>query len=126
LGFTDVSFFFSFLIFFPLNFHLPAQIPVPSYVSAPAKNLLMQFLTHVPHQRIGSRPGGVTEIKAHKWFAGFDWEALAARKMPAPRLPKDSDLKRVQDMMRDVGPIAQGKRDAAPPPLTKKDVFEHF
>ncbi len=27
----------------------------------------------------------------HPWFAGFDWEGLAARRMDPPRKPKETD-----------------------------------
>ena len=29
----------------------------------------------------------VKEMKSHKWFKGFDWEALATRKMKPPFVP---------------------------------------
>ena len=28
------------------------------------------------------------QVKAHAWFSGFDWEALAAQRMPAPVPPE--------------------------------------
>lgn len=27
-----------------------------------------------------------------QWFAGFDWEALAARRLQPPRVPQESDF----------------------------------
>ncbi len=35
--------------------------------------------------------GKARDIKSHPWFQGFDWEALAARRMDPPRKPKESD-----------------------------------
>ena len=38
--------------------------------------------------------GGAEDIKKHKWFQGFDWEALVKREMTAPVVPQvanDSD-----------------------------------
>jgi hypothetical protein len=35
--------------------------------------------------------GGVAEVKQHPWFKGFDWDALAQRKMKAPYVPKVGD-----------------------------------
>lgn len=31
--------------------------------------------------------GGVDDVRAHRWFDGFDWAGLAARTMPAPYVP---------------------------------------
>jgi len=31
---------------------------------------------------------GVDDIKQHPWFMGFDWSALASKKMPPPRKPR--------------------------------------
>eukprot|EP00976_Prorocentrum_cordatum_P041513 842409-Prorocentrum_minimum.AAC.1 len=31
--------------------------------------------------------GGLTDVKAHPWFKGFDWQALGARTMKPPWIP---------------------------------------
>jgi len=38
-----------------------------------------------PFERIGAN--GWYEIKEHSFFKGFDWEALASKKMESPLLP---------------------------------------
>jgi hypothetical protein len=45
-----------------------------------------------PDKRLGCGPGGIGEIKAHRWFAGIDWGALSARRLPAPILPRLTSL----------------------------------
>ncbi len=41
-----------------------------------------------PDERLGSGPCGISDIKAHRWFSGIDWEALEARLLPAPITPQ--------------------------------------
>jgi hypothetical protein len=34
--------------------------------------------------------GAAEDIKQHRWFDGFDWEALVQRRLPAPFVPEVS------------------------------------
>ena len=63
------------------------EIPIGwSYEGADLINRLIQ--RKVSH-RIGY--GGISEIKAHPWFKGFDWEALYEKRMISPFVPKRGD-----------------------------------
>ena len=42
--------------------------------------------------------GKAQDVKQHRWFEGFDWEALAARKVAAPRRPRDDAAKRIREL----------------------------
>lgn len=42
--------------------------------------------------------GKARDVKQHKWFEGFDWDALAARKIAAPRKPRDDAAKRIREL----------------------------
>lgn len=42
--------------------------------------------------------GKARDVKQHRWFEGFDWEALSARKVPAPRKPRDDAAKRIREL----------------------------
>ena len=42
--------------------------------------------------------GHAGDVKRHAWFAGLDWQALAARKMEAPRTPRDDSAKRLKEL----------------------------
>ncbi len=42
--------------------------------------------------------GRAADIKRHKWFDGLDWDALEARRMEPPRLPKDDSAKRLREL----------------------------
>ena len=37
--------------------------------------------------RIGAGPGGATEVRAHQWFKGFNFDSLLSGSMPAPYIP---------------------------------------
>ena len=70
----------------------------------------MRLLERKPARRLGMLSGKAADIKAHPWFKGFDWEALGARRMPAPRVPKESDsAKRKTDL------AASAPKPPAPP-----------
>ncbi len=55
----------------------------PPYVSLSAASLMQGLLRKSAEDRLGAR-GGIAEIKAHKFFAGVDWDELNARKLPCP------------------------------------------
>jgi cGMP-dependent protein kinase len=40
-----------------------------------------------PAYRLGQGTAGTAAIKKHAWFAGFDWEGFAAKKLKAPYMP---------------------------------------
>lgn len=58
--------------------------PFPAHVSPDARDLVKRFLVKKPTKRLGVISGGVKLIKEHPFFSGFDWDALMARKLPAP------------------------------------------
>ena len=41
----------------------------------------------LPKEEMRFRFKFVKEMKSHRWFKGFDWEALATRKMKPPFVP---------------------------------------
>eukprot|EP00878_Enallax_costatus_P001687 GHUV01001841.1.p1 GENE.GHUV01001841.1~~GHUV01001841.1.p1 ORF type:complete len:745 (+),score=263.55 GHUV01001841.1:565-2799(+) len=69
-------------------------VKYPPYMSPEAKDLIMRLLERKPAKRIGMLQGRAQDIKTHKWFQGFDWDALASRRMEPPRRPKLSDHKK--------------------------------
>ncbi|PNW74512.1 hypothetical protein CHLRE_12g493250v5 [Chlamydomonas reinhardtii] len=66
-------------------------IKYPPYMSDEARDLISHLLERKPVKRIGMLQGKARDIKMHPWFAGFDWDALAARRMDPPRKPKEAD-----------------------------------
>ena len=48
-----------------------------------------KLLQRKPACRLGLN--GPSEVKAHPWFADFDWDALQERRMEAPFIPEQVD-----------------------------------
>ena len=82
----------------------------PPYVSDAARQFIAELLERKPHKRLGVLQGRTKDIKNHRWFHGFDWKALEARKMPPPRVPKDDAKSRLSE-------LAEQEAAQDPPPL---------
>jgi len=50
-------------------------------------DLIKQLLKSDPSERLAMRPGGPQNIKSHKWFEGWNWEAMQALKLDPPYKP---------------------------------------
>jgi len=53
---------------------------------------MCKLLQRRPVLRLGMRTGGIQDIKRHPWFDGFDWDALATRRMKPPCVPKVCEM----------------------------------
>ncbi|KAF6166614.1 hypothetical protein GIB67_005476 [Kingdonia uniflora] len=64
---------------------------VPNDMSHEAQDLINRFLTHYPNQRLGVN--GASEVKAHPFFEGVNWNTLALQKavfVPNPDSAEDT------------------------------------
>ncbi|GFR45931.1 hypothetical protein Agub_g7393 [Astrephomene gubernaculifera] len=76
------------------------QIKYPPYLSQAAKDLISRLLERKPAKRLGMLNARALDIKNHKWFENLAWEELEARRMGAPRKPKEADSsKRLKEMI---------------------------
>lgn len=66
---------------------LGGRIAFPKFFDKNAKLLVKRLLTPDLAKRYGNLRNGVTDIKEHKWFAGFDFNALLKKSLPAPFKP---------------------------------------
>ncbi|KAI3430680.1 hypothetical protein D9Q98_005269 [Chlorella vulgaris] len=64
------------------------EFKMPQNFSKELRDLIKRLLVRATSRRLGCMAGGVAEVKQHPWFKGFDWDALAQRKMKAPYVPK--------------------------------------
>jgi len=48
-------------------------LKLPSFLSIDSRELLIALLNRNPSKRLGSRAGGVDDIKNHQFFKGMDW-----------------------------------------------------
>ncbi|XP_076894214.1 putative serine/threonine protein kinase IRE4 isoform X2 [Bidens hawaiensis] len=61
---------------------LNAKIPwpsIPDEMSYEAQDMINRFLIHDPNQRLGAR--GSSEVKAHPFFKGVNWDTLSMQKV---------------------------------------------
>ncbi|KAI5622075.1 cGMP-dependent protein kinase 1-like isoform X1 [Silurus asotus] len=58
-------------------------IEFPEVISDPAADFIKQLCRENPTERLGQR-NGVTDIQGHKWFKGFDWDAVRKGTHPPP------------------------------------------
>ncbi|KAI7734201.1 hypothetical protein M8C21_003402 [Ambrosia artemisiifolia] len=61
---------------------LNAKIPwpsVPNEMSYEAQDMINRFLNHDPNQRLGAH--GSSEVKAHRFFKGVNWDTLSMQKV---------------------------------------------
>ncbi len=74
---------------------LSGHVPIPSYFSRGLGDLVKKLLKTYQSKRLGRTKGGVSAIMKHKWFSGFDWDALLNKTMDVPIRPtvkNDIDL----------------------------------
>lgn len=58
-----------------------------------AQLLIKRLCRQMSSERLGVQKNGINDIKAHQWFADYDWDKVQARKMPAPLiLPVKNNL----------------------------------
>ncbi len=70
---------------------------LPVVIKPTARELIQLFLradcqtrlgcTKVSCGSINDVKGGITEVKAHRWFQGVDWQAVLSRRIPSPWRP---------------------------------------
>lgn len=65
---------------------LKEEVVYPDTLSPEAKELISRLLDKSNKTRLGVN--GAEEVKAMAWFQGVDFDALCARKLPAPVVPK--------------------------------------
>ena len=67
------------------------ELRLQPWLSDSAKDLFIKLLAKDPADRLGGGPRDAEEIKEHSWFAGLNWEDLAAKRAKAPYVPHLDD-----------------------------------
>ncbi|XP_041792978.1 cGMP-dependent protein kinase 2 isoform X3 [Chelmon rostratus] len=60
------------------------KMDFPKKVSKRPEDLIRKLCRRNPSERLGNLKNGITDIKKHRWFNGFNWEGLKARTLPSP------------------------------------------
>ena len=67
---------------------LSGHIFIPSYFSRGLSDLVKRLLKTYQSKRLGKTKGGTSTLMKHKWFSGFDWDALLSLRLTPPFVPK--------------------------------------
>lgn len=67
---------------------LGGKIEFPRHFDATAKDIVKKLLTADRTKRLGSLKGGAEDVKKHKWFKSFDFNALINFEYAAPIQPE--------------------------------------
>ncbi|XP_062237306.1 cGMP-dependent protein kinase 2 [Platichthys flesus] len=60
------------------------KMDFPKKVSKRPEDLIRKLCRRNPSERLGNLKNGITDIKKHRWFNGFNWEGLKARTLSSP------------------------------------------
>jgi cGMP-dependent protein kinase len=64
-----------------------SKVPFPPKCQGNVGDLVKALLKKEPSERLPMRPGGVKNLRDHKWFGGFDWEQFKSMTMDPPYKP---------------------------------------
>jgi hypothetical protein len=64
------------------------RLVFPRNFPADCKDLIKRLLSREVNTRLGNLKAGVEDIKAHKWFSTSDYNALFAKQVKSPWVPK--------------------------------------
>ncbi|MEQ2229616.1 cGMP-dependent protein kinase 2, partial [Ilyodon furcidens] len=60
------------------------KMDFPKKIIRRPEDLIRKLCRRNPAERLGNLKNGITDIKKHRWFNGFNWEGLKARTLPSP------------------------------------------
>ncbi|XP_061820223.1 cGMP-dependent protein kinase 2 isoform X1 [Nerophis lumbriciformis] len=60
------------------------KVDFPKRIGKRPDDLIRRLCKLNPVQRLGNKKNGITDIKKHKWFQGFNWEGLRRHKLLSP------------------------------------------
>jgi len=64
-----------------------SKVPFPQKCQGNVGDLIKALLKKEPSERLPIRPGGVQNIRAHKWYTSFDWKTHGNGTMEPPYKP---------------------------------------
>jgi serine/threonine protein kinase len=92
-----------------------SKVPFPPKCQGNVGDLIKVLLKKEPSERLPMRPGGISNLKDHKWFAGFDWPVFQEQALDPPYKPVVKSKKdianfsaRKEDMPRQIEYVDDG------------------
>eukprot|EP00968_Pinguiococcus_pyrenoidosus_P019102 scaffold2012_cov228-Pinguiococcus_pyrenoidosus.AAC.9 len=98
------------------------RVAFPRFIDRKAKSLIKKLLVADLTKRYGCLKNGAADVKNHKWFSDFDFEALLERSLPAPIIP---EVKSKTDTSN-FDPYPEDDELVEVPSYSGKDPFENF
>lgn len=89
--------------------------------------MIGRLLERRPARRLGMLIGRASDIKRHRWFEGFDWDALESRKMEPPRKPNADSARRILELeMAETQPPSSANPSTATTSMDQKEIDATF
>nr|XP_057927791.1 cGMP-dependent protein kinase 2 isoform X3 [Doryrhamphus excisus] len=60
------------------------KMDFPKKITKRPDDLIRKLCRRNPSERLGNLKSGLSDIKKHRWFNGFNWAGLKARTLPSP------------------------------------------
>ncbi|KAM4636554.1 cGMP-dependent protein kinase 2-like [Discoglossus pictus] len=60
------------------------KVDFPHRIGRRSEDLIRRLCRINPAERLGNRKNGISDIRKHKWFQGFNWEGLRNHKLISP------------------------------------------
>ncbi|XP_013875128.1 cGMP-dependent protein kinase 2 isoform X1 [Austrofundulus limnaeus] len=60
------------------------KMDFPKKISKRPEDLIRKLCRRNPAERLGNLKNGITDIKKHRWFNGFNWEGLKVKTLQSP------------------------------------------
>lgn len=98
---------------------LSGNVFIPSHFSRGLSDIVKKLLRTYQSKRLGRTKGGTAAVMKHKWFSGFDWDALMNKTMHVPIKPK---VKHPEDMSNFDSYPSEEDRDPKPCPQWMPDL----
>jgi len=64
-----------------------SKVTFPPKCQGPVGELIKALLKKEPSERLPLRPGGVQNVREHKWYSSFDWGKFENLEMEGPYIP---------------------------------------
>ncbi|XP_022652617.1 ribosomal protein S6 kinase alpha-5-like isoform X2 [Varroa destructor] len=102
------------------------QPPMPSTISSEARDFIEKLLIKDPTKRLGGGSGGAEELKAHRFFRGINWIALANKQISAPFVPKITNELDVSNFSEEFTSMIPADSPAVVPNYSESDTGDLF
>ncbi|KAJ7414173.1 Serine/threonine-protein kinase N2 [Willisornis vidua] len=105
------------------------EVRYPRFLSAEALSIIRKLLQKCPERRLGAGEKDAEEIKIQPFFKGVDWDALLARRLKPPFVPRlrdPTDISNFDEEFTSQKPLLTPPEEVAV--LTRKEqaVFKDF